>query len=103
MRGFVIGLVGTLALGTLTLAGSASSALAQPLLEGRECRPPVASPAGFQDCQIRVVAGQAVCRCRIAPGLDVTRRSPVNEAVSALPPAPRTSPAPAGSAAASLR
>lgn len=81
MRGFVLGLVGLLA-----WAGLAAGALAQPLAEGRECRPPAASPAGFRDCRTRLAAGQAFCRCRIVPGLDVARRSAVDEAAGILTP-----------------
>jgi hypothetical protein len=95
MRGFVLGLVGSLA-----WAGLAAGARAQPLAEGRECRPPAASPAGFQDCRTRFAAGQAFCRCRIVPGLDVARRSAVDEAAGTL--TPRAGGALSGDAAASL-
>ncbi|HEX2554430.1 MAG TPA: hypothetical protein VHL98_12075 [Microvirga sp.] len=95
MRGFVFGFVGTVA-----LAAFSSGVAAQPVAEGLECRPPLASPEGFQDCRTRIAAGQVLCRCRVVPGLDAARRSPVNEAVSAL--TPRRETAPAG-AAASLR
>ena len=84
MRGFVIGLIGS-----LTLAGLPVSAAAQPASEGQECRPPVASPAGYRDCRTHIVADQQICRCRVVPGLDITRRSPVNEVVSALSPISR--------------
>lgn len=109
MRGLV-GLIGSPArsgllaglLGSLVLAGAPAGAQPLSLPEGQECRPSLASPAGFQDCRTRVVAERAVCRCRIVPGLDVTRRSPVEDAVSALTPAPRAGGAAAAGAAVSL-
>ena len=101
MRGFAPALVAAL-FGVLAWAGSATGvpaqALAPSVTRGRECRPPAASPAGFQDCRTGVADGRAVCRCRIVPGPGAVRRSPVDEAVSALPPR-RT---PSGDAAAAL-
>jgi hypothetical protein len=81
MRQIVFGLIGC-----LSLAGLASGAAAQPLSEGQECRPPMASAAGYRDCRAHVVAGQQVCRCRVVPGLDLTRRSAIDEAAAALSP-----------------
>jgi hypothetical protein len=73
-------------IGCLSLAGLSSGAAAEALSDGQECRPPVASAPGYRDCRVHVLAEQQVCRCRVVPGLDLTRRSAIDEATAALSP-----------------
>src|SRR3712207_5898437 len=47
------------------LLASSTSSFAQ--VRGPVCVPAVANPGAYQNCQLRVVRGEEVCRCEIRP------------------------------------
>ncbi len=58
------------------LLASTTSSFAQTSAVGQICRPAVANASQYQNCRLRIVAGNEVCRCEIAPRA-VTLRNPV--------------------------
>jgi hypothetical protein len=58
------------------LLASTTSSFAQISTVGQICRPAVANASQYQNCRMRIVAGNEVCRCEIAPRA-VTLRNPV--------------------------
>jgi len=53
--------------GLAALLLSSTSSSAQTMLQGEQCTPAVANPEMYHNCQIRIVRGNEVCRCAIAP------------------------------------
>jgi hypothetical protein len=77
----------------------ASPSHAQSLKAGQQCVPAVANSSMYQNCRLRVVQGQEVCRCAIrpqalrridrqsAPGFDDTATGSIGSRAAALPAA----------------
>lgn len=53
--------------GAALLALLSSPSFAQAMRSGMQCVPDVANASMYQNCRLRLVAGQEVCRCAIRP------------------------------------
>jgi hypothetical protein len=57
--------------GAALFLGFAAPSYAQTLRPGPVCVPAVANPSMYHDCRLRIVQGQEVCTCAIAPRIRI--------------------------------